>query len=196
MLSSFWKNEDGFVTIEWLTLLSACVAMGIALNEVIGGGTGDFARDVGSELQTDNIDYMRTADSSEFPTSYGQAPDTDAQGAEPDSPAATVDWSWFYPLDPHHRHPPGNQGFGSNTAWADYAYSQWSQLGDSQVIAMYTENHDAAAASRNNSRQTRENVDNVVILEQILLERGYTVPNGNYTAQQLYQAHAVGQANA
>ena len=50
LLTSFARDEDGAVTVDWVVLTAAIVGLGIAVLTTVGGATDDYADDIGEHL--------------------------------------------------------------------------------------------------------------------------------------------------
>jgi len=49
-LMSFIKDEDGAVTVDWVVLTAAIVALGLVVGNSVKGGAEGLAADVGADL--------------------------------------------------------------------------------------------------------------------------------------------------
>jgi len=47
---NFRNDEDGAVTVDWVVLTAAIVALGLAVGTAVSNGATDLAGDVGTEL--------------------------------------------------------------------------------------------------------------------------------------------------
>lgn len=52
---SFFEDESGAVTVDWVVLTAAIVGLGIATYTVVGGGVSDASTDVSAFLEQDHI---------------------------------------------------------------------------------------------------------------------------------------------
>lgn len=50
LLETFLKHEDGAVTVDWVVLTAAVVALGLAAQAVITAGVGDLSGDISNQL--------------------------------------------------------------------------------------------------------------------------------------------------
>lgn len=50
LFKSFQNNESGAVTVDWVVLTGAVVALGIAVTGSIGGSVESAATSIGSEI--------------------------------------------------------------------------------------------------------------------------------------------------
>ncbi len=50
VLKSFWKNESGAVTVDWVVLTAAIVGIAIAVLTVIAGGVNNASNDIDDRL--------------------------------------------------------------------------------------------------------------------------------------------------
>lgn len=53
--SKFIESEDGAITVDWVVLSAAAVAMAIAATDVIRGGLGDLSSNLEAQLRTQQI---------------------------------------------------------------------------------------------------------------------------------------------
>ena len=51
-IRSFSKNEDGAVTVDWVVLCAAVVALAVAIVTAIQDGSTDLAGDIDTFMQT------------------------------------------------------------------------------------------------------------------------------------------------
>ena len=49
-IKNFRKDEDGAVTVDWVVLTAAIVALGLVVGSAVSGGANDLATDVGADL--------------------------------------------------------------------------------------------------------------------------------------------------
>ena len=49
-LMTFIKDEDGAVTVDWVVLTAAIVALGLVVGNSVKGGATALASDVGADL--------------------------------------------------------------------------------------------------------------------------------------------------
>ena len=49
-LNTFIKDEDGAVTVDWVVLTAAIVALGLVVGNSVKGGATALAADVGADL--------------------------------------------------------------------------------------------------------------------------------------------------
>ena len=49
-IKNFRNDEDGAVTVDWVVLTAAIVALGLAVGMAVSDGATDLANDVGLEL--------------------------------------------------------------------------------------------------------------------------------------------------
>jgi Flp pilus assembly pilin Flp len=49
-IKNFRNDEDGAVTVDWVVLTAAIVALGLAVGTAVSNGATDLAGDVGTEL--------------------------------------------------------------------------------------------------------------------------------------------------
>ena len=55
-IKTFFADEDGAVTVDWVVLTAALVGLGIAVLAAVETGLADLSGDIASELQNDIID--------------------------------------------------------------------------------------------------------------------------------------------
>ncbi|MEM1429826.1 MAG: pilus assembly protein [Pseudomonadota bacterium] len=55
-IKTFFADEDGAVTVDWVVLTAALVGLGIAVLAAVETGLDDLSNDIASELQEDIID--------------------------------------------------------------------------------------------------------------------------------------------
>jgi len=49
-MNTFIKDEDGAVTVDWVVLTAAIVALGLVVGNSVKGGAEALAADVGADL--------------------------------------------------------------------------------------------------------------------------------------------------
>ncbi|QBY01185.1 hypothetical protein E2K80_10990 [Rhodophyticola sp. CCM32] len=49
-MTSFWADESGAVTVDWVVLTAALVGLGLAVISVVSGGMEDLSTDIGQAL--------------------------------------------------------------------------------------------------------------------------------------------------
>ena len=49
-INTFRKDEDGAVTVDWVVLTAAIVALGLIVGTAVRNGATDLANDVGADL--------------------------------------------------------------------------------------------------------------------------------------------------
>lgn len=54
-LSAFAGNESGAVTVDWVVLSAAIVALGVATTNLISAGLEDLTQDIAVQLQQDHM---------------------------------------------------------------------------------------------------------------------------------------------
>lgn len=54
-IETFRKDEDGAVTVDWVVLTAAVVALGLAAQAVITAGVEDLSGDISSQLAVSMI---------------------------------------------------------------------------------------------------------------------------------------------
>ena len=50
LMNKFRKDEDGAVTVDWVVLTAAIVALGLVVGTAVRDGATDLANDVGADL--------------------------------------------------------------------------------------------------------------------------------------------------
>ena len=50
LMNKFRKDEDGAVTVDWVVLTAAIVALGLVVGTAVRDGATDLAKDVGADL--------------------------------------------------------------------------------------------------------------------------------------------------
>ncbi|MBS9716082.1 Flp family type IVb pilin [Pseudohalocynthiibacter aestuariivivens] len=55
MITNFFKNESGAVTVDWVVLTAAIVGLGIAIMASVGGATADLGDVISGSLATQGI---------------------------------------------------------------------------------------------------------------------------------------------
>lgn len=53
-IKSFFANESGAVTVDWVVLTAALVGLGIAVMSVVSGGVENLSTDIGQSLANTN----------------------------------------------------------------------------------------------------------------------------------------------
>ncbi len=54
-MPTFFRDEDGAVTVDWVVITAAAVGLAIAITTTIGTGTHDQGERVGSYMTTQGI---------------------------------------------------------------------------------------------------------------------------------------------
>lgn len=80
---AFVAEEDGAITVDWVVLSSAVVAMSIAATDVLRGGLADVASDLEAQLRSQQIsDAFVVFTSAHFEPLYEAGLLTEAQAAD------------------------------------------------------------------------------------------------------------------
>ncbi len=160
---SFLLSESGAVTVDWVVLTAAMVGLGMAAMAVVSGGVENASGEISTELASLEVGFSFATDA-----------------------VAAMDWSAYAPLSPQHGTSWGNNGLdGQGLTWAQNTYTGWSQLDDTQLQAVYAEHYAFATSNPTGWMETQTRADYVAISEQIMLERGLTVPTTNLSASAL-----------
>lgn len=53
-VKSFWADEDGATTVEWVVLCAGVVGLGIAVTNLLSSGVGKVATSIQAELVADS----------------------------------------------------------------------------------------------------------------------------------------------
>ncbi len=158
LLKTFFYEESGAVTVDWVVLTAGIVGLGLATTAVVSGGVSDLAGDVDTQM-TDM----------EITTEFAAA-------------IAGIEWGSYTGVSL------GVQNWGINVDgenWAQDTYGNWSQLDDTTVMAMYTEQYGIASSGGPGSEFHAQRADYITVTEQILNERDIDIPDGNMTAEEL-----------
>ena len=79
----FIENEDGAITVDWVVLSAAVVAMAIAATDVINGGLRDLSSNLEAQLRTQQIsDAFVLFTSDHFDTLYDAGVVTEEQAED------------------------------------------------------------------------------------------------------------------
>ena len=54
-MSSFFRDEDGAVTVDWVVITAACVGIAIAVTTTVGTGTHDYGETMGDFMSTQGV---------------------------------------------------------------------------------------------------------------------------------------------
>ncbi|MCT4683257.1 MAG: hypothetical protein N4A39_05955 [Roseicyclus sp.] len=79
LIRNFAATEDGIVTVDWVWMTAACVALGLSATLVLSGGMNDLSGELQGSLLASN------PDTEGFATFVGRTPDTPDT---PETPAA------------------------------------------------------------------------------------------------------------
>ena len=52
---SYWRSEDGAVTVDWVVLTAAIVGLGVAVIATIAGGATNTSGSLGASLQSGTV---------------------------------------------------------------------------------------------------------------------------------------------
>ena len=52
---SYWRSEDGAVTVDWVVLTAAIVGLGVAVIATIAGGATNTSSSLGASLQSGTV---------------------------------------------------------------------------------------------------------------------------------------------
>lgn len=99
---------------------------------------------------------------------------------------AAMDWGSYDYLASHHGPSWGTDAEGRG--WAEHTYAQWSDpsiLSDAQLQADYATNYAYATTQSPSSLETETRADYIAVQEQIMIERGIDIPDGNDTAEEV-----------
>lgn len=61
-LKNFRRNEDGAVTVDWVVLTAAIVALGFAVFGAVRNGATDLAGDIGTSLSGQTVAAPNASD--------------------------------------------------------------------------------------------------------------------------------------
>ena len=74
MLSEFFENESGAVTVDWVVLTGGLVGLGLATTAVVSAGMEDVSSDVRGSMESDIISSRFATEWPEFVLGYYQRP--------------------------------------------------------------------------------------------------------------------------
>lgn len=160
-INAFVFEESGAVTVDWVVLTSALVALGVATLAVVSGGVGEVSNETSTHLasvETGIDSYAFTQTTVDW-GAYASVANSHAQGV----------WG----PDAEGRH------------WAENTYDSWSQLDDSTITSMYNDHYATAITGNTGSEYHRQRADYLAVSQQIMDERGIDRPSGNMSADEV-----------
>lgn len=161
-LTTFLQSDSGAVTIDWVVLTAALVGLGLATTAVVSGGVSALSNDMDDQLVNQGI-----------VTEFAAA-------------ITGMDWANYDYLAAQHGASWGTDSEGRG--WAEHTYAAWSDpaiLSDAALQEQYAINYNYATTQSASSMETETRADYVAIQEQIMIERGIEIPDGNDTAEEI-----------
>ncbi|GAB5448664.1 hypothetical protein [Gymnodinialimonas sp.] len=161
-LKTFIQSDSGAVTVDWVVLTAALVGLGLATTAVVSGGVSALSSDMDDQLVNQGII-----------TEFAAA-------------VAAMDWASYDYLAAQHGPSWGTDAEGRG--WAEHTYAQWSDpniLSDAELMAQYQTHYAYATTGSPTSMETQTRADYIAIQEQIMLERGLEIPEGNQSAEEV-----------
>jgi len=163
-IRNFVENEDAAVTVDWVVLAAACVSLAIGVTNVTAAAMGDLSRDLRAELTNTDpsrnyfdelMNYAVFGEYTAFAGTYG------------------ADWE--------------NGGVNSDGLnWAQAAYDSYASLDSETLLNNYDYHYEVATTGDPLTNATdAESVDHVAVLERMLTDRGFSMPDGNMTADEV-----------
>ena len=148
MLSKFYKNDSGAVTVDWVVLTAAIVGIAIAVITLISSGVEDASTGINDELIV----------ASNF--TFG------GDGGNGGSWA-----SGYVPLSSQHGDTWNGTGVDAEGRnWTESTYDSWSTLSDNDLMDMYAVTQAQASSSSDPLFQ-----DYIAVQEQIMTDRGIPI---------------------
>ena len=163
-MHKFIQEETGAVTVDWVVLAAACVALAIGVTEVTANAMASLSSDIRAELT--NTDPSRNY----FDELMNMAV---FAGYEAVYSGHGDEW--------------GNGGLDSDGRnWAQAAYDAYADMDDQALQDYYAASY---AAATDEVSPSAASADHVAVIEHVMQERGLTTPDGNLTADEVRALH-------
>lgn len=171
LLRAFWEQETAAVTVDWVVLSAAAVAMGIGATNITRSGMETLVTNVRAELT--NTDPGRN---------YFDE---------------LMNLSAFYDYDSFHSGYGSEWGVSGydedGRNWAQSAYDTYASMDNQQLLDQYMYDYEVLTAGDPFSDDTAaQAMDHIAVQEAILLDRGLGIPEGYYSAETLRTALDTG----
>lgn len=163
-MRAFLSEQDAAVTIDWVVLTAACVAMGLGVVNVTGSAMAELSTTVRSELSNTDASRNYFDELMNLASFHDYSSFSSAFGSE-----------W------------GNGGINSDGRnWAQDAYDTYAGMDPQTLQDRYAYHYDVAMnGDPLNSDLDAKSVDHIAIQETVLQERGIPLPEGNLSAAEV-----------